>query len=114
MNKLIKDTLKSLNVPVSFQVYKGSKTPYITFFSYNDKGELYADDTEVISGYYFQLDIFSKSNYKELVKNVEKLMKNAGFIKKASGPEGYEKETDLYHKPLRFFFYEENNNEEEI
>lgn len=109
MNKLIKDTLSPLGIPVSLQCYNGSETTYITFFSYLDKGELYADDEEIATGNYIQIDVFSKENYTNIVKKVKKLMKDAGFIKKASGPELYETDTKLYHKPLRFFFYEENN-----
>lgn len=108
MNKLIIDTLETLRVPVSFQKYNGSESTYITFFCYNDRGELYADDEELSTGYYIQLDIFSRGSYTELKKQVEKLMKEAGFIRKAAGPELYENDTKLYHRPLRFFFCKEN------
>lgn len=108
MNKLIKDTLSPLGIPVSLQYYNGSETTYITFFSYLDKGELYADDEEVATGNYIQIDIFSKGNYTNIVKQVIKLMKKAGFIKKPSGPELFEDDTKIYHKPLRFFYYVEN------
>lgn len=114
MNKLIIDTLKPLNVPVEFQVYNGSNIPYLTFFTIDDKGELYADNEEIATGYYIQIDVFSKGSYTELVKKINKLMKKSGFTRRPSGPEGYEDNTKLYHKPLRFFFCVENNNEEEI
>lgn len=108
MNKLIIDTLEPLNIPVVFQKYTGTSNQYITFFGYNDNGELYADDEEVVTGYYVQVDIWSKGSYTNILKQVKKLMKDANFIKRASGPELYEDDTKLYHKPLRFFFYEEN------
>lgn len=114
MNKLILKTLKPLEIPVNFQIYNGCEPQYITFFTYVDKGELYGDDKEFATGYYIQLDVFSKGDYTELVKNVNKLMKEAGFLRKPPGPELYEEDFKLYHKPLRFFFCEENNNEEEI
>lgn len=108
MNKLIISTLKPLGIPVSFQYYNGLETTYITFFCYNDQVELYADDEELATGYYIQLDVFSKGKYLEIVKQVNKLMKDVGFIKRPSGPELYEEGTKLYHKPLRFFYYVEN------
>lgn len=112
MNKLIINTLKPLGIPVSFQYNNSSSSTYITFFSYNDKGEEYADDEEIVTGYYMQLDIFSKTSYTNILKQVNKLMKEAGFIRKPAGPELFEDDTKLYHKPVRFFFYVENNKEE--
>lgn len=114
MNKLIMDALTPLDIPISFQVYNGSNTPYLTFFIINDKGEMYADDEEIATGYYIQIDIFSKGSYTDLVEKINKLMKKSGFTRRPSGPESYEDNTKLYHKPLRFFFCVENNNEEEI
>lgn len=108
MNKLIIKILKPLRIPVSFQYYNGSESTYITFFLYNEQGEEYADDEEVATGYYIQLDIFSKVSYTNILKQVNALMKEAGFIRKSTGPELYEQDTKLYHKPLRFFFYVEN------
>ncbi len=112
MKELIKNILKPLNIPVRFQYYSGSEPTYITFFSYLDKGELYGDDKELGIGYYIQLDIFSKTNYTDIVKQVNKLMEDGGFTKRSSGPELFEDDTKLYHKPLKFFFYKENNKEE--
>lgn len=112
MNKLIIETLKPLNIPVKFQIYSGSSTPYITFFTTNEVGELYADDKEIATSRYIQLDIFSKESYTELVNKTNKLMKKNGFIRRPAGPEIYEHDTKLYHKILRFFFCIEN--EEEI
>jgi hypothetical protein len=112
MNKLIIKTLKPLGIPVTFQYYDGSESTYITFFSYANKGEKYADDDEIITGYYMQLDIFSKTSYTNILEQVNKLMKEAGFIRKPAGPELFEDDTKLYHKPVRFFFYVENTKEE--
>lgn len=108
MNKLIIDTLSPLNIPVSFQTYSGVSNQYITFFFYGDKGELYEDDKEASTGYYVQIDIWSKGSYTNLVKEVKRLMTEAGFIKRPSGPELYEDDTKIYHKPLRFVLCENN------
>lgn len=107
INKLIIDTLKSTNVPVSFQVYNGSETTYITFHEYLEQGEVFADNEEITVGHYIQVDVWSKSNYKKLVDQVKKLLKEKNFIRKTE-TELYESDTKIYHKALRFFFCEEN------
>ena len=37
------EALKELNIPVTFQVYKGTAKTYITFFEYNMQNEEYSD-----------------------------------------------------------------------
>lgn len=43
INKIVMDALKNIGVPVSFQTYSGKKDPYITFFTYLDRVEQFAD-----------------------------------------------------------------------
>ena len=38
------EALKELNIPVTFQVYKGTAKTYITFFEYNMQNEEYSED----------------------------------------------------------------------
>lgn len=109
MNKLILDTLKDINIPITFQVYNGNETTYGTFFTYLEQGEKYADDNEVLTGYYVQLDIFSKTNYEPIVINVKDRMLNAGF-RRTYETELYEDDTKYFHKVLRFS-YAKNNKE---
>ncbi|MBY6900383.1 hypothetical protein [Clostridium botulinum] len=112
INKLIIDALKSLNIPVNFQTYKGKEETYITFFCYNEQGECFADDTEIVTGLYMQVDIWSKRNVEQLKIDTVKLLKKAGFIKRPSVPDLYEPDTGIFHKCLRFFYYIENKEEE--
>lgn len=106
MKKLVMDTLKPLGIPVRFQYYTGTETTYITFFEYAEPSEQFADDKETIRGHYIQIDIWSKTNYSDLQKQIEKLLENAGFIRRSPGPEIYEEETKIFHKPLRYLYYE--------
>ncbi|WP_350343224.1 hypothetical protein PRVXT_002514 [Proteinivorax tanatarense] len=101
MNKTILSALSSLRAPVAFQTYSGNAETYITFFTYLDKTEIYADDDELITGQYIQLDIWSKGDYTELVKEVHKNMKEAGFIK-LNFYDLYEKDLKIYHKVMRY------------
>lgn len=113
INKIIKDALRPLNIPVSKHYYKGEENTYITFFSFLDNPEFYSDNKLVKMGCYIQLDIFTREDYSDLVIKVDRLMEDAGFIKRASGPESYDENTGTYQKPLRFLFYLNKNTKEE-
>lgn len=106
INNLVMKALKHLNVPVSFQKYSGKEHTYITFFSYLEKGEMYADNEEKVTGHYIQVDIWSKKDYTSLYKRVENAMKAAGF-RKTSVADLFEKDTKIYHKAIRYFIQSE-------
>lgn len=106
MNKFIISNLSKLNVPVSFRHYTGSADTYITFFEYINTDEEYADDEAIVTGRYYQFDIWSKTNYSKLVKDVEKMLKEMKFRKRSHNDAPYEKDTGLYHKVLRYYYEE--------
>ncbi|EKS4344849.1 hypothetical protein QB607_002845 [Clostridium botulinum] len=112
INKLIIDTLKPLGVPTRFQTYEGKEETYITFFCYNEQGECFADDTEIATGLYMQVNIWSKGNVEQLKIDTVELLKKAGFIKRPGAQDLYEPDTRIFHKVLRFFYYVENKEEE--
>jgi len=103
INKLIKDTITPLSVPVSFQVYSGTASTYITYFSYNEQGEEYAENQEIATGFYVQVDIWSKSDYLTLADQVKSVMTAAGF-KRTSAQDLYESDTKIFHKAMRFSY----------
>lgn len=112
INELVKNSLQPLNVPVEFQTYEGEDDPYITFFEYLDQGEMFSDDKENNTGYYIQIDLWSKWNLEELKKDTIKLLKANGFVKRTIHDAPYEPDTEIFHKVLRFFFIEENKEDE--
>lgn len=101
VNQKIISTLSSFNVPVVFQTYNGKENTYITFFTYLDKTEQFADDKENINGQYIQLDIWSKGDYTQLVNQVHNKMIEAGFFK-LNFYDLYEKDLKIYHKVMRY------------
>lgn len=102
INKLVIEALKYLKVPVSFQKYSGKESTYITFFTYLEQGEQYADNEEKATGYYIQLDVWSKSDYTELIENIKDQMRAAGFIRTYAA-DLFEEDTKIYHKAMRFY-----------
>lgn len=101
LNKLIRDTLLPLGVPVAFANYNQTADTYIVFIEYNQAPRLNADDQEVITKHFFQVDIFSKGNYLQLVEDVKERMKQAGFSRMFES-ETYEEEMKMFRKILRF------------
>lgn len=102
MNEKIMEALKELNIPVTFQVYKGTAKTYITFFEYNMQNEEYSEDEIEIQGYYYQIDIWSVEDYTELVTRTKELLE-ANDFKFIDQEDLYEKDTKIFHKGLRYF-----------
>ena len=102
INQKVMAALQKIGVPVRFQTYTGTADTYITFFTYLDKPEGYADDVEYVNGYYVQVDVWSKGNYTDLVNAVHEKMLAAGFIKQ-NFYDLYEDDLKIYHKAMRFF-----------
>jgi hypothetical protein len=106
INKIIIDTLKPLKIPVAFQKYSGKAETYITFNEYLATGEEYEDDEESLTAHYVQVDIWSKADYTDVVKNVKELLLKTGF-KRLNEIDLYEEDTKIYHKGLKFYYLEE-------
>lgn len=105
INKLIIDTLQPLNIPVQFSTYSGTKTTYITFSPYLTQGEGYSEDEEELVGHYIQLNVFSKTDYTDIVIQANQLLKSIDF-KKTNEIDLYESDTKFFHKGIRFFYLE--------
>jgi len=106
INKLILDTLKPLNVHIARLKYTGSDNTYIVFQEYLEQGEGFSEDEEEITGHYIQVNIFSKTDYTSLVKEVKTRLISVGF-KRQSEYEIYENDTGFYNRILRFYYEEE-------
>ncbi|MBS4188651.1 hypothetical protein KHA94_00255 [Bacillus sp. FJAT-49705] len=111
LNSLIISTLTPLGFPVAFQALSPEEKAlnphtYITFFEYNQRGALFADDEEIKSAHSIQVDIWSKYNYSNLVKQVKGSLKKVGFTR-IMETEFYEDEIEFYHKVIRFSFTQE-------
>lgn len=105
INNLVKESLKPLGVPVEFQFYNGKKNLYITFFCYNEQGEVFSDDKETVTGSYIQIDIWYKEN-SDLGQRALNLLRDVGFTKRTIYDAPYEPDTRLFHKVLRLLYVE--------
>lgn len=98
-------------IPVSFLRYKGNNTTYITFME-SDKDNSFSGDDNIL-GYvsYYDFDIYSKSNYLDIVTKVKEVLKDNGWTYQPSKDSGdlYEDDTGYYHKTLCFAIMQEED-----
>ena len=110
LNRLVIETLRPTNTPVAYMKYNQPHDTYIVFLFYNIAPRLTADDEELITKHFIQMDVFSKFNFLKLNKQIKKLMKEAGFGRMFES-ETYDEDMGMYRKIFRFNF--ENNIGEE-
>lgn len=89
-------------IPAEFITYTGKNKTYITYAFTDDDPALFAEDQEVSSVAYIDIDIFSSGNYLAIEKKIKEVMKANNFIRTGSSPDMYENDTGLYHKTLEF------------
>lgn len=104
INSLVVNALSSLNVPVKSEKYSGAEATYVTFFLYNRQGEAWADNAEIATGNYLQVDVWSSANCEALADQVESLMTAAGFPRTFRRG-AYELDTFIYHETIRFSYF---------
>ncbi|MCB2354340.1 hypothetical protein [Clostridium estertheticum] len=106
INDFIEETLKTIKVPIRFQIYDEDETIYITYLQYLGQNEKFSEDVEEIKGHYVQINVFSLGDYTDIVAQVELLMKDADF-KKTNEIDLYEEKTHYFHKGIRYFYAED-------
>jgi len=75
--------------------------PRITFFEIDNIGALYADDQELGSTIYVQLDIWSKGSTSTIAEEVDETMKTLGYGRSAAA-DLFEQDTLIFHKAMRY------------
>jgi len=99
VNPVLESALESLGIPVEFGTYSGTAETYITYYILSDSGALYADDEAQYDIASCTIDIYSKTNYKSLLRTVKSLLRLADF-NVSQGPEQYEDDTGFYHATI--------------
>ncbi|NRT32648.1 prohead protease [Clostridium beijerinckii] len=115
IKKLMKDTLSNtdiLNLTTDKKVYflhaENPKPPYVEYEIFDENGEEWAENKEIATNYYVQVDIFSEKDYTDLENKIKEIMINAGFNRSMCA-DLYENDTQLFHKAMRFFITLNNN-----
>ena len=104
MNELIEQAFSGYTVPVSFLYYNGNASTYITYQQTDVGDVLDADDKPQNYADYYDVDIYSKTNYFSVLSDVITKMTAVGFkwIPSRSSSDMYDIETGYYHKTLSF------------
>lgn len=92
--------LKELNIDVNWQL-RPKDFPSLTYTFIDESGEIFADDKEIETLHYCQVDVWSKGDYTAIVKQVKEKMLEIGF-KRYAEYDDYEKDTNIYHRIIRF------------
>ena len=90
------------SVPTAHIKYKGKETTYVVWTIIGDEPTLSADDEPIYSKATVDVDIYSKGNYLNVLKEVKTLMKTNEWIWTGDSPEMYEDDTGLYHITATF------------
>lgn len=99
-------------IPVSFMRYTGKSLTYITYQEIQDDTSFSADDELQAYVTYYDFDIYSKSNYLNIIESVKEILEANGWRWQPSmtSQDLYEDDTGYYHKTLCFAKIKEENN----
>ena len=89
-------------IPIAFLNYTGNSDIYLTYYTWLEKPENFYDNENHSEIAYGTIDIFSKSNFKDILESVKIKLKENGFTWTYNGPETYEQDTGYYHVPVNF------------
>lgn len=102
INKLIMDTLLSLDIDTSYKSYYGIDDKYITFTIDNEEDAEYEDDEAIAVNYYIKLNYwYTKPSDVALYQDIKRTMKRAGFIFDGASDA---MDDELYGKTINFIY----------
>lgn len=96
--------MDGVKIPVHFLRFTGESETYLTYYTWYEKPDNFADDEYKNEIVYLTIDIFSKKNFKGIVRKLKNIMNQNGFIWEDSAPEQYESDTGYYHIPVNFYY----------
>lgn len=91
-------------IPVSLLRYEGHGEPYVTYMQYDMDASLSGDDSLIGCVVYYDFDIYSKSNYLDIIDAVVGKMQDNGWVWQVSrsSEDMFEDDTGYFHKTLCF------------
>jgi hypothetical protein len=92
-----------VKIPISFMKYTGKADSFLTYYTWSEVPEIFADDVNHAEAVFSTIDVFSKKNYKKIVEEVKKTLYQNGFTWTDNGSEMYEEDTKFYHVPMNFY-----------
>lgn len=74
----------------------------MTYYTRKEVPEDFSDDENNTEITYGTIDIFSKENFKSIIKDVKKILKDNDFLVTDVASEMYEEDTKYYYVPVNF------------
>ena len=102
INQKIETAFKDFGVTIAFLQYTGDAETYLTYYTWLEKPNLFFDDNYNTEVTYGTIDIFSKENFKDILTQVKKILKQNNFIWTDTAPETYDPDTGFFHVPVNF------------
>lgn len=104
LKSILGDSIKvgSENVPVSHLKYTGKSKRFVTWTILPERASLFGDDEPLCSVAEVDIDVFSDSNYLDIMKEIKKVMKDNGWMWSEDSEEMYEEDTKLYHRTITY------------
>lgn len=94
-------------IPISYYQYFGKENTYLTYYTWNERPELFFDDDYHKEVCYGTIDIWSKGNFKDIAESVKQKLRENNFIWTDNGTEMYEPDTGYFHVPVNFYVLSE-------
>ena len=94
--------VKGESIPVEHIRYIGPEKTYVIWTIIGETPALNGNDENLYSVVQVDIDVYSDSNYLEIIKEVKKLMKENEWLWVEDSSEMYEEDTKLYHKTITF------------
>lgn len=91
-----------LNVPVAHLKYRGSSKTYVTWTIINEEPLFSYEDDIQYSKVIVDIDIYSDSNYLNVMSSIKNIMKQNEWTWEEDSSEFFETDTKLYHKTCTF------------
>lgn len=103
-NAEIEQLLQPLSVPYAYMYYEGNAETYITYMQQSKDDALAGDDQVIGAVMYYDVDIYSKGNYLQLMQDIITLFEGEGWSYQPSreSPDMYETDTKYFHKTICF------------
>lgn len=91
-----------LGVPVAHLKYKGNSKKYVVWTIINEEPLFSYEDDIQYSKVTVDIDIYSDSNYLNVMSSIKNIMKQNEWTWEEDSSEFYENDTKLYHKTCTF------------
>ena len=100
VDSLLKAELEKLGVPVERLKYGGKAACFIVYQLVVGRDTFFSDDEEGAQEFTYQVHVYSKTDYIDILQRLKTALKAAGFYAITIDAETYEQDTGYYHVPV--------------